>query len=374
MDTEQVLPNFEKLEEIVRGYMLEAILAWKQIHSWTDDDVMTTGQFVAHIVFLLYKDYYLEHAQQKRFGEHYTSQNIKEDADSPRRSFDRAMSAMHERKEQDIERLGHRADYINRVTSKEKRGTEVSGNYHYSDIDAKAISEYSLSLQRNRLVSLLSSGRIVDSKEVRGRDISYAYYEYVKSVHDASQAKSSREWIENLLDISNLESQCAPAFLYSVAKYMNDKNEEKIPPQIGILYSLVLISADTAVESRFLHNRNSLIEKFFDEKQVDAVTQRIRLLLLFQTYICANAGRSLKVQSILKRLSTDDAKKYFEEKYNLFEDYSFGELQKEDSWNPKLVKKYRYVVGELTDDGYRVKCALNSLKQYKNRKIVPRSE
>lgn len=311
-------------------------------------------QFIAHIIFFLYKNHYIDALSRKRYGEHYPQDDS---ADSNnRRTFDRAMKDMESRKREDeARRKNYNPKYRERVMMKAKEAGESFSAYHVNNIDRMAIENYSPKrLGQLQIVTMLADGRFADPK-ARGstkKDICEAYKDYWYYVEAGREQEDPTNWIESLIDLSNLESQCPPGFLYAVAKTMDEKHVTKIPEELHILFrDERIIENGSLVESRFLYDRNRCISSFLlgTRQSCEKLKQYFHSLLKIQAPLIQNPLPGW--DEILETISIEDAEDYFMKRYNLFESCSFPELKEGEVWTSSLVKRFRTVVAELTDDG-----------------------
>ena len=83
---------------------------------------MKQAEFVSHILFLLYKDYYIEHMPRHSIGTYGNDSGFK-------RQFDRGIAAMAERQREDNDRLGIPDNpYLDHVLEKRKQEKNVSAS------------------------------------------------------------------------------------------------------------------------------------------------------------------------------------------------------------------------------------------------------
>lgn len=265
------------------------------------------------------------------------------------------MKAMESRKQKDeARRKNYNPEYRERVMMKAKEAGESFGAYHINNIDRIAIENYSPKrLGQLPIVTMLADGRFAISKAgSTKKDISEAYKDYWYYVEAGREQEDPMDWIESLIDLSNLESQCPPGFLYAVAKAMDEKYVTKIPVELPILFSDVQVTANgPLIESRFQYDRNRCIDDFL----LGSPRSRYELMQYFSSLLKIQApliqNPLPEWDEILKTISIEDAKDYFMERYNLFESCNFPELKEGEVWTSRLVKKFRTVVAELTEDG-----------------------
>lgn len=317
----------------------------------------TYEDFINHILFLVYKDYYTASLPRNSFRDWERTAQIRsnpnEDPDVYRRKMNRALKSMLIRKEQDTKRLNTRADYIEQISHKTQIGHDKAESYHLTEIDIDAIESYST--EGLKLLDLLKKGTISSSKSgVSGEKIAEAYRQYLHYIQKAELQTDSNAWIKSLIELSYIETNCLPAFLYAVAKYMDAKQVSLIPKFLPVLCSCIsFIQGMPAygIESRFLHNRIKNIERFFDPKEELIVSRQFYLLLLMQYRVLDAAKDDSQIFRYLSEISPGIAKGYFEEHYNLFSDCKCDDWNV-TPWSPSLIKSYRRVVGELTHDGH----------------------
>lgn len=119
---------------------------------------MKQTEFVSHILFLLYKDYYIEHMPRHSIGTYGDDSGFK-------RQFDRGIAAMAERQREDNDRLGIPDNpYLDHVLEKRKQEKNVSASYQVNASDVPAIMSYPRNTSNLALVPILSSGRIASFK------------------------------------------------------------------------------------------------------------------------------------------------------------------------------------------------------------------
>ncbi len=334
----------------------------------------TFEQFVNHLVFWIYKDYYTDNRMsRKNFGRLSKVEEMKEDSsedlDLYQRKWNLSMKAMEKRKRDDIKRLGLSEEYINKVMRKEKLSGERSEIYHLTDLDSEGINSYHKDNDL-KIIRLLSRGTMARSKMgVKGRDISDAYRKYFTYLKDNNIQKEDKDWIEALINLSSIESQSCPALLYAIAKYMQEHNTTRIPLEISMLATTIPTGEKGRLDSRFLHDRTRLIKLFFrDSDKVNQTVIGLIELLKIQRAVLTIVKGDRGMDKLLSSASVNDARIYFTERYNLFSSCSFIEWGSEKEWSPRLIKKYRKVIEVLTEDGHKRSV------QVDNEKDVPRSE
>ena len=314
----------------------------------------TYDQFIAHVVFWIYKDFYIDNRPRKAISELNKTQDIIEDStmdqDVYRRYINRGLNKACERKRQDAARLGTSTEYIELVAKKEKQAGEKSKIYHLAELDIPAIESYqSGGLE---IIHLLERGTIGDSKGgVSGEKIASAYREYLAYIKKGEQQSDSEAWIDALIDLSSLESQSCPTFLYAVAKYMSANEISHIPEPLALLCGLMK-TGNGGIQSRFLCNRIQNIPQFFqDDFTLFSACLQFESLLRLQRIVLFTAKTDSGIKKVFHVITSDAAKSYFSAQYNLFSACSADEWDT-TTWNPALVKAYRKVIRTLTHDGY----------------------
>lgn len=320
------------------------------------DGPITLEQFITHIIFFLYKEYYKEHAIRRSYGEHY---QIQENADNPeRRSLNRSMQSMYERKVKDEARLrNYNPIYRDKVMTKEN-SKSPRGTYLLNNTDFMAIENYSPSLGHLSILPMLEDGRMVVSKKASGKNISAAYKEYMEYIQSGADESDPEKWIERLIDLSDLESQCAPSFLYAVSIQLVRTGKDKIPKELALL-----CGHNDGIESRFLYDRIRCIDFFFSDSQhgMQDLCEYFMNLLEIQRFLLRETGDIW--DHLLQAISVEDAKRYFEKRYDLFDALIFPALRKETTWPPNHVKLYRKVVAYFTHDGAEQATKVNKPEQ-----------
>lgn len=382
----------EYVESFVESEQKNVYIAWKQakdlegqnrylrnieeFHKLIFNQYFTYDEFIAHMVFILYKHFYLDQLSRHPFSGLDKMKAMDDDAgvdkDVHRRNMNRALAKACERKYQDAERLGTTTEYIDLVAKKEKLEGERSEIYHLSDPDVSGIESY----QANGLeiVHLLARGTMGDSKGgVTGKKIACAYKEYLSYVKKGAQQKDSDKWINALLDLSSLESQSCPSFLYAVAEYMSSQNITHIPKDLSLLCGVFSMGINGGVESRFLCNRIPNISRFFQSGPAHAkAAVQYYSLLSIQHGVFVNLQTDDKVRWLVSQIGCDHAKAFFSRHYNLFT-VCTRDTWNSTTWSPKLVKAYRKVICELTYNGHN-KAAEAESKGATPERDVPRSE
>jgi len=389
-------------------------------------------EFVDNIIFLLFRDCYLQKIERMRYGKYYEAIGSNLDFETSKVSFRRAINAMYKRKEEDAERLGLGLDYQKEISTPTKEGN-LRAFHHVSIPDGKGISSYSTSLRDLDIVSLLKNGRILDTANIHKDKIANAYKDVFVHLEKSSKLENHQEWINALIDFSFLESSCAPVFLYAVAKYMNENHEKDISlflvknlfsqlvipeeilpkmfamlcPQVmlkfcpsvveqlnnepfGLRLTLFHKMAESwysevrhfPIQSRFLHNRVNCIDLFFgNEAQIQNSDLTFSCLLITHGFTFFSIHFDDRIMEIMEELCTtsiDDAYNYFYERYNLFVDFQGLGFEKPEIWTNQFVRIFRDVVKTLTYDGaqYAAKHASKSARQTASKKHrnVPRSK
>lgn len=319
-------------------------------------------QMISHLIFWVYKDYYIDTLPRKSIGESNLFRRVTaghiEDPETLRRKFDRAMKAMITRVQTDSERLGTSAEYIDLVATKDKMPGDRSKIYHLTDYDIKAVENYFQS--GLRIIQILENGAVAQSANgITGEEISNAYREYFTYLQGENDTTDSKDWILALLNVSSIESNLGPSFLYAVAKYMDEHDERDVPDEIDILMKMVPIGSlgTGRVQSMFLHDRNRSIERFFRNVKDNRASQLVELqfytLLEIQAFVRHVAKNDPETKELLSHISPNDAKDYFKEHYDLFADSNFVEWKSPDNWSPSLVKRYRSVVRKFSQQAQK---------------------
>lgn len=320
--------------------------------------------FPAHIIFWLYKDVYGETIGRTTTGKIVHSQNPDIDTDSQRRTLDRNIKQAVTRKLAEASLTGGPTDYYECVAQKSKGEGDIAPVYHLTPLDYCAVKEYSPSTRTLSIIDLLINKNISSSKKVSNQAIIDAYREYYDYIQKGSSQSDPCLWINALIDLSSLESQTAPGFLYATAKYAVTNTFKDIPDNICILHSYIPVYhltldarfiPDGRVESRFLYDRVNYIKSAFQCQARSPFSFLIMQLLSLQIRTLAR-GREKpiifeKVPELhrhLTQVSYSDAAAYFRQKYNLFETYTFQELANQSSWTPALLKTYRKVAITLS--------------------------
>ena len=338
-------------------------------------------QFIDHMVFWVYKDYYMDSLPRKRMSELDIISKIPIDSDLDpdviRKKLNRAIERMLERKHEDAKRLGYTTEYIDLVAKKEKRKGEKSKIYHLTDLDVKGISNYFQSA--SKVIQILEDGAVARSElGINGEDISDAYKQYLYLLRDENSFQDSRSWVESLINLSSIEAELFPAFLYEVAKYMEDQSKIAIPQALSILCSKVssFYDAGWKGQSMFIHDRNRSIERFWGGRDASLSAEiQFYSLTKIQTLVRIKSRSDSAMKELLSQIDTEDARAYFSERYNLFSDCALSEWDKPKSWPSSLGKKYRKSVEVLTNQGFVRSVQLNAKNRRKSKsKDVPRSE
>ena len=334
----------------------------------TFNEHFTYDQFIHHMVFLLYKDHYIDSSKRKSFRDWERTLWIKkqpnEDPDVYRRKMNRSLNIMLAQKRHDIERLGICGDYIDLVARKTKMEHDRANTYHLTDLDVAATESYNS--DGLKLIDLLKKGTMAYSKGgISGADIAEAYHQYWEQIQKDGAQSDSGKWVQSLINLSNIETWCLPYILYAIAKYMDTHKLEYIPPCLSIICSKVDFTSDSAMISRFLCERSRNIHRFFNSEDAQAAVNQFWNLLLIQGLTANKVQNDFKVKECLSEISPTAARYYFEEHYNLFSTCSSPDWNA-CYWAPSLVKAYRMAVSELTHSGHE-----KSSTQAKN---VPRSE
>ncbi len=354
---------FENIETMVFGYLKSVGMSMSMSNVFENPQTSTqpiVQHFLPHLIFWLYKDVYYETAERYTTGA-LSSNSITDNLEANRRTAERNIKKAVFRKRSDAEANKTTKEYYDLVGHKEQRSNEISPVYHLTKLDYKAVQEYSPSTRNLKLVDLLANKRIGSSKAVSGQDIKDAYQDYYIYVRQGAKQEDATRWIEALLDLSSIESQLAPGFLYAVSKYADTNDLKRLSNALQLLLGINLIpvgSNQLPVESRFLYDRISYIEPILQQKFEDYRDLFYRLFLL-QTCVLGKrkdiVGSKLtvlecmpKLYESLKSVSPVDAAKYFKQKYNLFDVYTFPELENSTTWTSKLLKIYRKVVTGLT--------------------------
>lgn len=321
---------------------------------------MKQAEFVSHILFLLYKDYYIEHMPRHSIGTYGNDSGFK-------RQFDRGIAAMAERQREDNDRLGIPDNpYLDHVLEKRKQEKNVSASYQVNASDVPAIMSYPRNTSNLALVPILSSGRIVSSKNgTKNSEIHQAYGEYCTTYHRKAGSLNCSEWMDGFVDLANLEVKMFPGFLYAVAKHMCAAGVKKVPEHLVMLCGQMSSPIGNGnFQSRFLHHRNAWISMFFSKSCNELVEEFLPIFYL-HTVTYSSLGKDSQVQKLLSQICPDEAKKYFEKHYNLFEDCYFPETAPGKAWDPKITKALRKAAAVLTEAGYQYS---------KGQTGVPRSE
>lgn len=331
----------------------------QQFIQTTFNEHFTYDEFIHHMVFLLYKEYYTDSMQRKSFRDWEKTVWIKEqtteDPDVYRRKMNRSLRIMLKQKRQDIESLGICPDYIDLVARKTKMEHDKSNTYHLTDLDVVATESYNS--DGLKLIDLLKKGTMAYSRGgVSGANIAEAYQQYMQQIQKEGAQSDGKKWINSLINLSYIETWCLPFFLYAVAKYMDSHQLENIPPFLPIICSQVNLDPNKAVISRFLPVRTRNLHRFFNPKDAQEATKQFWNLLVIQGLTTGKAQKDSKIKECLSEISPVAAKYYFEEHYNLFSACSSPDWNV-SSWTPSLVKAYRMVVSELTCSGYEKKRA-----------------
>lgn len=353
---------FEDIESLVHIY-LQHITGSNSMFSRQDEKQPIVQHFLSHLIFWLYKDVYYDSAARYTTGT-LSGPRSQETFEASRRTLERNIKKAVARKRAEAAANGTTTEYYDLIGRKEQRKQEISPVYHLANLDYKAVQQYGTSTRDLLIVDLLANKRINNSKVVGGQMIVDAYAEYFQYIQNGAQQEKADQWIEALIDLSNLESQMAPGFLYAVAKYAEDYNINPIPSKLMILFGMHVSSikiADSIIKtpvcSRFLFDRMAYIAPFFQENSKDYEELFGRLLTLQWLVLGKNRinGEKLAIfermpilYDCLGKVTPSDAAKYFKEKYNLFDVYNFAELADSSSWTSKLLKVYRDVVATLT--------------------------
>ena len=322
-----------------------------------NDSILSKEGFISHVLFWAYKSVYTDNARRKSFAEH-TGLKLKTvdanghyinniDYERDNQKYRRALLNAAKRKEEDSRRNGTQADYFKDLLTKEKLGKEPRSSYHYSNL-VKITLDLLNPQTGLQLLSLLRDGRIPNSKKVSSYDIEDANIEYYRYLTEAGSRKlDSTVWIENLINLSSVESQMLPSLLFEIACFMEINNLSFIPREMDVLYSLFPVSPSGGiVESRFLGVRNKLVPILFQNDRLSFEAYNYIQQLLLLQYSVLEQFRKETLGS-LEAIKTDEAKRFFEKRYNLFEACP-SSMGKVEIWSSSLVKRYRYVVETLT--------------------------
>lgn len=171
--------------------------------------------------------------------------------------------------------------------------------------------------------------------------------------------------MDGFIDLANLEVKMFPGFLYAVAKYMGAAGVKKVPEHLIMLCGQMSRPIGNGnFQSRFLHHRNAWIPMFF-LKSCNELVEEFLPIFYLHTATYSSLGKDSQVQKLLSQICPDEAKKYFEKHYNLFEDCYFPEIAPGKAWDPKITKALRKAAAVLTKAGYQYS---------KGQTGVPRSE
>lgn len=351
---EKKISSIRQLENRIR----EEVQRQAQQSSYQFTGPMKLEEFVSHIFFLLYKDYYIDNMPRHSIGTYGDDPGFK-------RQFGRGIVAMAERQREDNKRLGiPKNPYLDRVLEKSKRESNVSASYQVNASDLSAIMSYPRNTSNLELVPIMSSGRIVSSKNgTSNAEIYRAYQEYCATYHRKAGSSNCSEWMDAFVDLANLEAKLFPGFLYAVAKYIGTAGIKKVPKHLMILCGQMPIRTGS-FQSRFLHHRNAWIPMFFSKSFDELADVFLPLFQLhMDTYLPMQNDNLVK--SLLSQISIAEAKEYLEKHYNLFDDCYFPETADGKAWDPKITKALRKVAAVLTEAGYQYS---------KSQTSVPRSK
>ena len=187
---------------------------FQNFHNTLFNEYFTYHQFVAHLVFWIYKDFYIDNLPRKSFSALNQTKDIVDnstmDKETYRRYIDRGIEKVYKQKQQDAERLGTSTEYIDLVAKKEKQDGEKSEVYHLTEVDIPAIESYQA--DGLEIIHLLTRGTIVHSKGgVSGKKIASAYKEYLAYIEKGKQQTDSDAWI-NALICHRLSHSAVPLF------------------------------------------------------------------------------------------------------------------------------------------------------------------
>lgn len=319
--------------------------------------------FPSHIIFWLYKEIYYERVSRTTTGQIIHSQYPDIDIidiDSPRRTLDRSIKRSVTRKIDEATLTGAPTDYYESVGKKSKGVNDIAPAYHLASLDYRAVKEYTPSTRKLSIIDILMNKEILSSKKVSNQAIIDAYREYYSYIQTGANEEEPSRWIENLIDLSSLESQTAPGFFYAVAKYVVTSGQKNISETVCSLHGYMPVCHltsngypffDGTSYSRFLYDRVNYIGLTFQYQGVSNFYDLIMQLLSLQIRALARRKKDFiifeEIPELYERLvqiSPSDAATYFKHKYNLFETYSFPELADQTSWTNSLLKTYRKVV------------------------------
>lgn len=371
MDTTKNITLFDALESKVDSHVILSALTMK-------DHTLNTGPFkreevVTNLIFVLYKDFYLEQNKRLRYSEHPREVLPDRDPDSDRRASDRAMNAMRERKEKEFAGPWLDPTYMRTISTPTKYANDIKPYYHYSAVDEKAISCYNQSQNTSgysKFISLYMGGRMIRSKDVSGDEIEDAYKRIFAHINMKSKIQDSKEWIEDLFDLASLEISSTPVFLYAVAKHMDAISVKEPSYFLRVLYEPVFTTKGPGM-FRFLHHRHLFIANLFDKEKAPSTERFLKDLIALHVDVHERAKRDFAISMLLKQACTesiDEAYRYFHEKYNLFDDYSAIAEGDAERWTAKFVKAYRSAVKEITSDGKEYAAKLEAKKRKKSKK------
>ena len=354
-------------------------------------EMIDINEIICPIVFFLFRDFYYKNAPMNAYKEMSLFDEEYNNDSQQSRALGKAIKKALDQKRQDAKRLNQsRTQYYEETLTKKQGKKEVpiadikmaennsalvgqwktirdkAEVYHLRVIEEKAVETYSDSktlTQNNQLypiVKLITNGKIVDSKRISGKAILLTYQEFYETLVKWNEEPNSHLWLEKLIDFANMESQIMPSFLFALSKYMDSNNTELLAETLQLLY----FHPNDFAAYTLLATRNQWIESCYGKGRNISLLSDI---LAIQNEVLPRCRSVIRFRNV----ENDEICSYFKENYNLFRLCADELWTDSKTWSASFIKKYRFVVSQLTESGY---AEAQKIKGKGQQVSVPRSE
>ncbi len=297
-------------------------------------DLISKDDFIHQLIFDYFKFCYFHNAKPKSL-----SSLIGVDDDNRRRQINYQRPFVVAEYENSLRRLELEPtsylDHLKKLTPGKQKGQFPSSTFTPPDL---LMFENSACQSGLLIVRLFSNGAI--AKTATKKEISAAYRDFQKHIQQAGKEQDSTKWLVNLYDLSSLENNTAPYFIYSVSDYMEQHQLTNVPATLMSLCGLVQLFPNMKVQARMLHKRHKLIP-FFYSNEADIIFLQLIHLLELQGYMHAVSQSTNGLEDLATTVDDKCLADYFRQHYNLFSAFQFHDLSPEKGFSASQVKKMR---------------------------------
>lgn len=205
----------------------------------------------------------------------------------------------------------------------------------------KAIENYQRNCSIRPIYILFRTGRIKSVKKSSNSVVSCAFKEYSQEL--LTYSSSDTDWLENAIDIFQMEENAPISLIYQLANYMHkyDISFSNFDTSRMILFSVIRTASGKSLQNNFVcHNHKLFPVLFLDKEMFQEEFNRIIAMLELRSFVVRLLYNDQRLKDFIRTVPQCFLVQYFKERYNLFDLIKFPD---DDFLNPKVIRLIRNI-------------------------------